>query len=108
MLARPNRMRLPATKQVVNMSGCPSASDLMTMTRREMYGPNAAIHYAQAWGMIYYIYEGDRPEYRKILLEYFRALWKGKDLVEAYQATFGKVDMARFDREWKGFIRALK
>jgi hypothetical protein len=51
--------------------------------------------------------EGNKPEYKRILIAYFGALRKGKDLDEAFDSTFGKLDMGKFDMEWKGFISSL-
>jgi tetratricopeptide (TPR) repeat protein len=107
MYPRPNRWRLQYVKGAIMAGACPPAADLMVMSQREMYGPAMGIHYAQAWGMIYFMLEGNKPQYRTTLVNYFKALAKGQDLNEAFLATFGKIDMARFDREWKGFIKGL-
>jgi tetratricopeptide (TPR) repeat protein len=83
----------------------PPAMDLMLMTRAEMYEPRmVGYHYAMAWGMMYFMIEGPSPQYKKVLVSYFGALRKGSDQEEAFQKTFGRLDMRRFDQEWQGFI----
>lgn len=109
MVSRPNPARLKPAKEAIERKLCPPAGDLMRMTQREMYDPRmAAVYYAQAWAMVYFIAESANGDYRKVLLEYYRACLKGKDLAEAYAATFGKIDMGKFDKEWKTFILNLK
>ena len=83
---------------------CPAASELMLMTRAEMYGGRVIVNYSMAWGIMYYIAE--TGDYNKVLVAYFKALQKGMDLNEAYASTFGKLDMAKFDREWRAFIKS--
>ena len=78
------------------------------MTQQEMYEPRMiGVHYAQSWAMIYFMIEGGKPVYKTTLMNYFKALQKGMDRHEAYAATFGKLDMQKFDAEWKGYAMSL-
>ena len=108
MIPRAFRERLPDIKRVVMFPElCVPSPELMAMTQAEFYEPKMrGYHYAQAWGMIYYI--GESEKYKPVLLAYFKALQKGADINDAYSSTFGKLDMARFDQEWKTFIKGLK
>ena len=109
MQPRPNHWRLKLIQKVIPAQRCVAAPELMTMSRKEMYDPQkAAIYYAQSWGMIYFMFEGKQRSYGKVLIRYFEALRKGMDIEEAYNATFGKIDMVRFDRHWKDFIMNLE
>ena len=109
MVSRPNKGRLDNVQEALRQKMCPPASELMLMSQQEMYRPSmAAIHYAQAWAMMYFMIEGKKPEYKNLLINYFGALRKGLDLDEAYKTTFGRIDMAKFDKEWKGFVMGLK
>lgn len=108
MASHPAMGRLKNVQFAIARGILPPASDLMTMSREEMYDPRmGAFHYAQAWAMIYFMIEGNKPQYRGVLIAYFNALRKGKDLSEAFDLTFGKLDLERFDAEWKGFIANL-
>ncbi|MFQ5654671.1 MAG: DUF1570 domain-containing protein [Planctomycetota bacterium] len=106
MRIRPNPWRLDAIKQLIRHNRCPPATELMTMTQQEMYDPKmAGIHYAQAWAIVHYCMEGQR--YRKTLQSYFKQLRKGKGLDEAFRRTFGRLDMERFERDWRNHISGL-
>jgi hypothetical protein len=109
MIPKPNSWRLRTIKTAIPLNACPPAAELMLMSRREMYNPRmAGIHYAQAWAMVYFIMHGGNSGYRRLLDGYYRALVKGLDIEEAYEATFGKINMDRFDQEWKKFIMNVK
>jgi tetratricopeptide (TPR) repeat protein len=108
MRSRPHAGRLNNAQHYIQTKACTPASELMVMSQAEMYHPEkAAVHYAQAWGMVYFMIEGPKPQYKATLVNYFRALQKGLDIKEAYAATFGRLDMEKFDAEWKGFIMGL-
>ncbi|MBI4601962.1 MAG: DUF1570 domain-containing protein [Planctomycetes bacterium] len=105
MRSRPDKGRLQNAQFAIDQKILPTAEDLMLMSREEMYDPKmGSFHYAQAWGMIYFMIEGNKPAYKRVLVSYFGALRKGLDLDEAYKTTFGRIDMRKFDAEWKGFI----
>jgi tetratricopeptide (TPR) repeat protein len=108
MRSRPNAGRLNNVQFFIREKVCTPASELMRMSQGEMYDPQKiAVHYAQSWAMIYFCIEGKKPQYKATLVNYFRALQKGLDLKDAYAVTFGKLDMERFEGEWKGFIMGL-
>ncbi len=109
-MPRPHPVRVSWAQFAIRTNKCPPAADLLVMSQREMYSKDPemmSIHYAQAWAIIYFIFEGNKPQYRSVLMSYFKLLHKGQDRHQAYQATFGKLDMERFDKEWKGFTRGL-
>ena len=108
MRSRPDVGRLNNVQAAIYYKKCPPAAELMVMTQQEMYEPSmVGIHYAQAWAMIYFMIEGGKPVYKTTLMNYFKALQKGMDRHEAYAATFGKLDMQKFDAEWKGYVANL-
>lgn len=107
MVCKLSRWRLPGAQFAAHQNEGAPASDLMVMTQRDFYGPKAAIYYSQAWAMIYFMIEGNKPHYKQTLVNYFRALHKGQDIDQAYQSTFGKLDMQKFDQEWRGYIKGL-
>ena len=108
MRSRADAGRLSHVQAAIDRKLCPPAAELMVMTQQEMYQPSmVGIHYAQAWAMIYFMIEGGKPVYKTTLMNYFKALQKGMDRHEAYAATFGKLDMQKFDSEWKGYAMNL-
>jgi len=108
MVPRPAPDRLPFIKKAIQAGVCPPASKLMLMSMQEMYNPRMiGVHYSQAWAMVYFMLEGPNRNYKKTLLDYYKELTKGKDSLEAFDATFGKINMDRFDKDWKGFIKDL-
>jgi hypothetical protein len=55
---------------------------------------------------MYYIAETGNG--KTTLVSYFKALQKGLDPDEAFAGTFGKLDLGKFERDWKGFTRGVK
>ena len=108
MVSRVNKERIRWIQLAIADNLCAPASELMMMSRAEMYEPRRVmINYSQAWAMIYYIMESGR-HYKPALDAYFKALRKGLDSSDAYAATWGKVNMTRFDKDWKTFIMSVK
>src|SRR5262249_36394448 len=109
MKTRPNPWRLQLIKHVLSQGSERPMSELMVMSQAELYDEETVgINYAQSWSFIYFLCEYDNRKYFPILGRYFRELRKGKDLEEAYKATFGKEDMPRLESEWKRFILSLR
>lgn len=109
VVPRPNTMRLAGIKAVIQAGRYADPGELMLMTQAEMYDPQmVAIHYAQAWSMVYFMLENKKGKYRKTLVRYFDALRKGKNIEEAYKTTFGRTDMERFERDWKSFTMSIR
>lgn len=100
----PNPWRVDYVRQAMKAGVCPSAEELMLMTREQMYGERAGVHYAQAWAIVFYCMEGGQSKYKKALQNYFKALRKGKTQAQAYRSSFAKVDMERFERDWRNYI----
>ncbi len=103
----PDPGRLGYIRAVIQDRACPTAAELMTMSHEEMYGQNIGIHYAQAWAIIFYCLQGGNSGHRNVLGNYFRALRKGLDQQEAFEQTFGKVDMKRLETNWRNYVDRL-
>lgn len=109
MRIRPNPWRLNTVKQLVRQERATDFQRLMTMSQQEMYEPQAAgLHYAQSWSMVYFLAQADDGAYFNYLKDYFQALRRGKDIREAYQAAFGKADMAAMQARWREFVLQLR
>ena len=88
MFSRPNWWRLKGLQRQIRYKRCTPADELMVMTQAEMYAPRKiGTHYAQAWGMLYYMIE---------------------DLDEAFAKTFGRVDMDKLETRWQSYVMRLK
>ncbi len=109
MRIKPNPWRLNTVKQLVRGDRATDFERLMTMTQQEMYEPRAAgLHYAQAWSIVYFLAQADDGAYFDYLKDYFQALRRGKNIREAYQAAFGRADMAAMQARWREFVLGLK
>lgn len=73
------------------------------LTAPGMYGQNAALNYAQAWSLIWFMKKYKAGKYSMTLRFYFQALLRGETLEQAYQKSFGKLDMDAFQAEWSAF-----
>ncbi len=107
MRIRPNWWRLEAIQFGIQNMICAAPSELMTMSRSEMYGEQAGMHYAQAWSIVYFCLEGRKAKYKDTLVNYFEALRKGASTDEAYERTWAHIDMIQFEYDWKAFIVGL-
>lgn len=88
----------------------PTIPQLMQMSQAEMYdiangGRMGAAHYAQAWSVVYFCIEGGDEGRRNALKNYFKALRQGKSQRAAYETTFGRFDMKKFEEEWRRFLQ---
>jgi tetratricopeptide (TPR) repeat protein len=96
------------TIQQVNMFGGAGRYEkpqrLMQMTQAEMYS-NAGLMYAQSWSMVHFLHSRDDIG-EKFLVPYYKELRKGKGLRTAFDATFGRTDMNKFEEMWVDFAKA--
>lgn len=109
MRIRPNPWRLNTVKQMIRGNRETDFRRLMTMSQQEMYEPRAAgLHYAQAWSIVYFLAQADDGAYFDYLKEYFQALRRGKDIHQAYEAAFGRADMAAMQARWREFMLSVR
>lgn len=104
MRIRPNWWRLDTLKIARSRGLMVPTAELMNMSQREMYGEKAAICYAQAWAIVYYCCFGPSESHRSLLLSYWAELRKDRGIHEAYDRTFGKINMQKFEEEWQRYI----
>ena len=105
----PNSERITYLKRALRGGNYPSLAKLMNMTQREMYdvendGKMMYLHYCQAWGICYFCITGKSSKYRASLKTYFKLLRKGKTGSEAYESTFGRLNMRKFQEEWTAYM----
>ncbi|MGE3163922.1 MAG: tetratricopeptide repeat protein [Planctomycetota bacterium] len=104
MRVKPNWWRLDTVREARNRGLLVPAAELMNMSQREMYGEKAAICYAQAWAIVYYCCFGPNESHRKLLNSYWGELRKNRGIHEAYDRTFGKINMDKFEEDWQRYI----
>jgi hypothetical protein len=115
--SRPNTGRLGVIQAAIRKGVYTPLPALMQMSQTQMYD-RAGIHYPQSWSIIYFILEGGSREarigasqtrnYRRTLEAYFKVLRAGRNMIQAYHQTFGKLDMKKFEEEWRDFIVNLQ
>ena len=109
MRLRPNPWRLRTVQQMIRRGQDVPFERLMTMSQAEMYQREAAgRHYAQAWSIVYFLARADDGAHFDFLADYFRALRRGKDRMEAYEDTFGDADMEAMQQRWREFTLGLR
>ncbi|MCO5169373.1 MAG: DUF1570 domain-containing protein [Planctomycetes bacterium] len=109
MRIKTNPWRLRTVQTLIRQDRATDFEKLMTMSQQEMYEPRAAgNHYAQAWSMVYFLAQADDGAYFGYLRDYFQALRRGKNIREAYQAAFGKADMAAMQARWREYVLQLR
>ncbi len=105
----PNRKRIQYLGRALRGGSYPPLSSLMKMTQREMYdvengGKSQFLHYCMAWSICYFSIQSGQPKYQSALKNYFKALRKGENQLEAYQGTYGKLNMQRFQKDWRDYM----
>lgn len=109
---QPNPWRLQVIKRAIKRESYPEIKDLMLMTQQEMYSGDASLHYAMAWSLIYFCCErrNDSGQFMFFtpLRNYLKELRKGSGQQKAFDRTFGKLDMERFETEWRRFTLQLR
>lgn len=79
-------------------------------------GPNFMAHgyqrYAQSWSVVHYLMEGDQQKWKPLLVTYLEHLRSGRSPVNAYNRTFGRIDMDELESGWQkhtlGLVRKLQ
>jgi hypothetical protein len=85
----------------------PPLETMVQWTRAEFYGNVKwlVFRYTLAWSLVYYLRAGieEGSPYAGLLDTYFKTLLATKSASKAYTASFGKVDMAKLQKDWKAF-----
>lgn len=102
----PNRWRLHKIKSAIQRGKYTPLSKLLQMSKAELYS-NASLHYAQAWSVVYFLWMYQQGKYRRLVGKYFKLIKEGYGRIEAYEKTFGKVDLKLLEQEWKTFTLSL-
>ncbi|MEZ0229018.1 MAG: DUF1570 domain-containing protein [Planctomycetota bacterium] len=63
--------------------------------------------YAQSWSVVHYLMEGDQEKYKPLLVTYLEHLRAGRSPVNAYNRTFGRVDMDQLEAGWERHVKTL-
>jgi hypothetical protein len=109
MEIKTNPWRLRSIQGAIQANKYQPLPKLMQMTQQEMYDPKTVgMNYAQAWSMIHFFWHFDNGKYGKLLQAYFQFLVKDEDLKGAYDAAFGKADLAKIEQEWKDYVLKLR
>lgn len=113
----PNPMRLEdnprgslGIKSLLSKGLVADVKDLMLKTQAEFYDmtligprtPAVSRNYAQAWSIMYFLHESETGQgYMKHLLKYYSLLRKGRHFHEAFEESFGKIDLEAFKNDWE-------
>lgn len=90
--------------------------DLMLKTQAEFYDmrlidprtPAVSRNYAQAWSIMYFLHETKTGQgYMKHLLKYYSLLRKGRHFHEAFEKSFGKIDLDAFRHDWEVAVQGF-
>ncbi len=76
---------------------------LMKMNQRDL-DTDPVLSSSESWSIVFFCQQGGHAKYKKALEGYYGALKKGKSVDAAHQASFGKLDAARFVNDWKKYL----
>ncbi len=108
MMCRTNWWRLDGIKAAIRNGSFTPVKELLQMTQAEMYGRNVGVNYAEAWSIVYFMWNYANGKYAGVLRNYFFEMQKGSGIKRAYDNTFGKIDMRVFEDEWKRYTGDLE
>jgi hypothetical protein len=85
----------------------PSLDAMIRWNRQEFYREVKwlVFRYTMAWSIVYYLRNGitEASPHAGLLDRYTATLFKTSSPTKAYEASFGKADMERFQQDWKKF-----
>ncbi|MFN0060676.1 MAG: tetratricopeptide repeat protein [Planctomycetota bacterium] len=101
----PHPWRLHSIATAIEANQYPTIKELMHMSQTEMYEPSKMqLHYSQAWSICNFCADGADGKYRPTMRKYFKSLIGGKSQAEAFDNSFGKVNMSAFENEWREYV----
>jgi len=81
--------------------------DLMMSDARDFMS-HAFQRYAQSWSVVHFIMQGDGGRWKPLLVSYLEHLRAGRSPVNAYNRTFGRIDMDEFEQAWLRYVYKLR
>ncbi len=80
--------------------------DLMNDDGRNFMA-NGFQRYSQSWAVVHYLMEGDDKKWKPLLVTYLSHLRAGRSPVNAYNRTFGRIDMDALEAGWEKHVKGL-
>lgn len=73
------------------------------------FGPQEAIHYAQAWSLVQFFHQAHQGQYRQILPEYLTAIQNKQQPKKCWQEILSRHQLTpeRLQNEWQAYIFQL-
>ena len=105
--ARMQKYRLPDVQRAIEAGIAVPWDRLMLETPTEFYDDPENFKYAQAWSMVFFLYEHEKGRHRALIERYFDALRARKSAREAFDAVF-KDTWSDLEKQWVSFVKSLK
>jgi tetratricopeptide (TPR) repeat protein len=105
--ARMQKYRLPDIQRAIEAGFAVPWDRIMVETPTEFYDDPENFKYAQAWSMVFFLYEHEKGRHRPLIEKYFDALRARKTAREAFDAVF-KDSWRELEKEWIAFVKALR
>ncbi|MFH0888724.1 MAG: tetratricopeptide repeat protein [Planctomycetota bacterium] len=99
--------RLKILQPGIEAGAVVSFEQIMNESQSEFYS-EPSIRYAQAWSMVHFFFHFQDGTYKKVLVDYIKALKDGKSQLQTYDDTFKKKDIAKMQKEWTNYAKGLK
>ena len=90
------RGRLAQLKRAINSGSYVPLKQLLAMSQAQF----GALHYAHAWGLIYFLVHGTKGG-KERFIKYFKRMKEGQDGVKAFEELFDK-PLDVLEKHWKG------
>jgi len=99
--------RIDSLQYGMQSGGAVSFETIMNESREEYYS-EAYIRYGQGWSLVHFFLHYKQGVYKNVLMDYIKALKKGRSQFQVYEDVFKKQDVAKMQKEWVNYIQSLK
>ncbi|MFH1231329.1 MAG: tetratricopeptide repeat protein [Planctomycetota bacterium] len=99
--------RLKPLQSNMDTGAVVSFEQIMNESQAEFYS-EAGIRYAQAWSMVHFFLHYQDGTYKKLLMDYIKALKDGKSQLQSFEDTFKKKDLIKMQKEWTNYVKGFK
>jgi hypothetical protein len=86
----------------------PIAIDDLMMSDHRDFMSHAFQRYAQSWSVVHFIMQGEGARWKPLLVSYLEHLRAGRSPVNAYNRTFGRIDMDELEQGWLRYVYKLR
>ncbi|KAF0242070.1 MAG: hypothetical protein FD180_4125 [Planctomycetota bacterium] len=98
-----NKVRIDTIRQACRDGSFIPLAKLFKYTQGQYYA-NPDLCYAEGWSIAYFMWTTPDAKYKGVIESFMKKLRQTKDADEAFDGTFGKLDMDQLEKDWKDYV----